>query len=297
MQPLPWNDLQDFLAVARAGQLARAAAAMAVDATTIARRLRRLERRLGQTLFEQTREGQILTEPGERLLALVEAMARAAERVVEEPAPVTGLSGLLRVSVSEGFGSWFVARHLHEFVHRHPGLTIDLAANSGFLSPSKRETDLAVLLARPRAGQVVSSKLSDYALRLYATRGYLERFGAPADRAGLAAGHRLVGYIPDLLYSPELRYLGELDDRLTVQIRSSSINAQHRIIAAGSGIGVLPKFMGDEDPSLIVVLPDVVIKRTFWIVTHRDTRQLERVRTFRDWLIDTVARNRATLLC
>ncbi len=296
MQPLPWNDLQDFLAVARAGQLARAATAMKVDPTTIARRLRRLEQRLGQTLFEQTREGQILTESGERLLVLVETMGRAAERVLEQPSPAQGLSGLLRVSVSEGFGIWFVARHLHEFVDRHPGLTIDLAANSGFLSPSKRETDLAVLLARPRAGPVVCSKLSDYALRLYATAGYLARFGVPADRAGLSLGHRLVGYIPDLLYSPELRYLSELDERLVVRTRSSSIGAQHRIIAAGTGIGVLPHFIGDDDPSLIAVLPDVVIRRTFWIVTHRDTRRLERIQAFRTWLIDTVARHRRALL-
>ena len=51
-QPVPWNDLQDFLAIARSGQLARAAAAMGVDATTIGRRLRRLEARLGRTLHD-----------------------------------------------------------------------------------------------------------------------------------------------------------------------------------------------------------------------------------------------------
>ena len=222
-------------------------------------------------------------------------MGRAAERVVEQPSHTNDLSGLLRISVSEGFGIWFVSRYLHEFVDQHPNLTIDLVANSGFLSPSKRETDLAVLLARPRAGAVVSSKLSNYTLRLYATHGYLERFGVPPDKAALALGHRLVGYIPDLLYSPELRYLEELDERLVVSTRSSSINAQHRIIASSTGIGVLPGFIGDEDLSLTVVLPEVVIQRTFWIVTHRDTRQLERVRAFRNWLIDTVNRHRSKL--
>lgn len=296
MQPLPWNDLQHFLAVARAGQLARAAIAMKVDATTIARRVRRLELRLGHSLFEQTREGQVLTETGERLLALVETMASAADRIGEQPRHARGLSGLLRVSVAEGFGSWFISRHLHEFVDAHPDLTIDLAATSGFLSPSKRETDLAVLLARPRAGPVTSSKLSDYSLRLYATEPYLARFGTPVDKSELAQRHRLIGYVPDLLYSPELRYLSELDDRSIVRIRSSSINAQHRLIAAGTGVGFLPRFIGDQDGLLVPVLPDLVIRRSFWIVTHRDTRLLERIRTFRAWLIDTVARHRTELL-
>jgi DNA-binding transcriptional LysR family regulator len=59
--------------------LARAARAMGVDATTMGRRLRRLEAQVGATLFEQTRDGQVLTERGEALLERVEAMARAVE--------------------------------------------------------------------------------------------------------------------------------------------------------------------------------------------------------------------------
>jgi DNA-binding transcriptional LysR family regulator len=293
MQHLPWNDLQDFLAVARAGQIARAASQLGVDATTVGRRLRRLEARLGRTLFEQTREGQVLTEAGETLLAQVEAMQRAADRI--DTRPESGaLSGLLRVSVSEGFGTWLVAEHLHEFAARHPGLTIDLVASSGFLSPSKREADIAVLLARPAQGPVVASKLADYALHLYASAHYIAAHGEPTP-ATLAREHRLIGYIPDLLYSPELRYLREVDADLAPQLRSSSINAQARLIASGAGVGVLPHFIGGVDPLLVRVMPDVTIARAFWLVTHRDTRQLRRVRAFRAWLVELVTRHRARL--
>lgn len=294
MQSFAWNDLQDFLAVARAGQLARAAAQLGVDPTTIGRRLRRLEHRLGQTLFEQTREGQILTEAGEALLLSVEAMQRAAERISEQP-DGHSLSGLLRISVSEGFGTWFVAHHLHDFADRYPQLTIDLVANSGFLSPSKRETDVAVLLARPQAGPVVSSKLSDYRLCLYGGTSYLARHGTPITTMELA-DHRLVGYIPDLLYAPELRYLGEIDEKLAATVRSSSINAQYRLIQSGSGVGVLPRFIGDADPTLVPLLSEIEITRSFWIVTHKDTRQLQRVRVFKAWLLETVRRHRTRFL-
>lgn len=290
---LPWSDLQDFLAVARAGQMARAASQLGVDATTVGRRLRRLEARLGRTLFEQTRGGQVLTEAGEALLAQVEAMQRAADRI--DTRPESGaLSGLLRVSVSEGFGTWLVAEHLHEFAALHPGLTIDLVASSGFLSPSKREADVAVLLARPAQGPVVASKLADYALHLYASAGYIAAHGQPT-RATLARAHRLIGYIPDLLYSPELRYLREVDADLAPQLRSSSINAQARLVASGAGVGVLPHFIGGADPALVRVMPEVTIARAFWLVTHRDTRQLRRVRAFRAWLVDLVTRHRQRL--
>jgi len=294
MQPR-WDDLQDFLRVARAGQIARAAAAAGVDATTLARHIRRLEAALGQTLFEQSREGQVLTGAGEALLVAVEAMGQAAAGIVPTEADPDHLTGVLRVSVSEGFGTWFVAHHLSDFTARHPDLTIDLVASSGFLNPSRREADIAVLLARPQTGPLVSSKLTDYALGLYAGDLYAARRALPTT-AGEVRDHPLVGYVPDLLYAPELRYLAEIEEGLSPRIRSSSINGQYRLIAAGAGLGVLPRFIGDADKSLRRVLPERTIRRSFWLVTHQDTRGAKRVRAFRDWLIALVAAQRGRFL-
>ncbi|MES2097019.1 MAG: LysR family transcriptional regulator [Pseudomonadota bacterium] len=294
MQALLWNDLQDFLAIAHAGKLARAASAIGVDATTMGRRLRRLESRLGQTLFEQTRTGQVLTDAGERLLAQAEAMQSIADRIAATPSGES-VEGLVRMSASEGFGTWFIARHLPDLARRHPGLMVDLAATTGFLSPSKRETDLAVLLARPRAGPVIASKLSDYALRLYCSQAYLKASG-PIRRSAELPDRDFVGYIPELIYAPELRYLDEFDPPPHPKLRSSSINAQHRLIAGGAGIGVLPCFIGDADPTLSVVLPEHRMIRSFWLVTHKDTHQLKRIRTVKDWLVEVAARHRHVFL-
>ncbi|PVE59416.1 LysR family transcriptional regulator [Arthrobacter sp. TPD3018] len=290
MQPR-WDDLQDFLRVARAGQIARAAAAAGVDATTLARHLRRLEGALGQTLFEQSREGQVLTAAGEALLVAVEAMGQAAAGIVPTDDDPDRLSGVLRVSVSEGFGTWFVAHHLPDFTARHPDLTIDLVASSGFLNPSRREADVAILLARPQTGPLVSSKLTDYTLGLYAGELYAARHALPTIAAAVR-DHPLVGYVPDLLYAPELRYLAEIEEGLSPRIRSSSINGQYRLIAAGAGLGVLPRFIGDADKSLRRVLPERTIRRSFWLVTHQDTRGAKRVRAFREWLTALVAAQR-----
>lgn len=298
MQTLDWSDLQVFLAIARTGQLARAGAALGVNGTTTGRRLRRLEARVGAILLEQTRDGQMLTEAGERLLAQVEAMAQAASSIDEAGDAKAGihLTGILRISVSEGFGSWFLASHIPDFVRAHPGLTLDLVANSGFLSLSKREADVAVMLSRPTGGPVIARKLSDYALQLYATQQYLAEAGVPYDAGNLVNGHRLIGYVPDLIYAPELRYLDEIHPDLKISLRSSSINAQHQLISAGSGIGVLPCFIGDADPRLIPVLPQKRITRSFWLVTHKDTHQLARIKAGRDWIIQAVQANRRTLM-
>lgn len=290
-----WEDLRYFLAVAREFQLQRAGARLGVDATTVGRRLRRLERALGQTLFEQAKEGQSLTEAGERLLLRAEAMERQAREIEAAGTAGSELAGSIRVSVSEGFGTWFVAPHLPDFAARYPRLGIDLVASSGFLNPSRREADVAILLDRPRKGPLFTRKLTDYALRLYASRDWLAAHGPVRGKTELRA-HPLVGYVPDLLYAPELSYLTEIDPELEPRLRSTSINAQYRLVAAGAGVAVLPCFIGDSDASLARLLDQVMVRRSFWLVTHADTRRARRIGAFTDWLGELVAARQAMLL-
>ncbi|MFW2829245.1 LysR family transcriptional regulator [Sphingomonas sp. ID0503] len=288
-----WDDLRIFIAVARAGQIAKAAAGLNMDATTVSRRLQRLEKALPEVLFERHRDGPRLTEAGQRLADKVGQMDDIMQRLGEADTPDP--SGTVRVSASEGFGIWFLARHLDAFADAYPSIHIDLVATSGFLSPSKRETDVAILLARPRKGPLVTRKLTDYGLRLYASRGYVEASAAIRTAADLRQ-HRLIGYIPDFIYAPELRYLEELDVGLEPHLRTSSINAQHQLAASGAGIAILPCFIGDIDPTLTRILPDIRIQRSFWLVTHRDTRDLTRTRCFLDWIVKVTAAERDLLL-
>lgn len=297
MQAMRWDDLQFFLVLARTGLLASAARQLHVDATTVGRRIRRLEQALGQTLFEQGRDGHILTESGRRLLVQVEAIERAAAPIGNESAGDDGeqVRGRLRISASEGFGTWLLAHHIGQFAAMHKGISIDLAANSGFLDPSRREADVAILLGRPQRGPLISKKLTDYALRLYAAHSYLADMPAIAAEGDLRQ-HTLIGYIPDLLYSPELRYMEEVLPGIEPRIKSSSINAQYRLLASGAGVGVLPCFIGDRDPLLTRILPDTRIMRAFWLVTHQDTRHLPRNSLFVEWVSNLVAQRRAWLI-
>lgn len=124
-----------------------------------------------QTLFEQTRAGQVLTAAGEALLIHVKQMHVTAEQIREAPnglpsRPDCCGSAFPKVSAR---GSW----PLNQFHCRYLDITIDIAATTGFLSPSKREADLAILLARPLTDPVVSGKLTDYRMRRYSAATYL----------------------------------------------------------------------------------------------------------------------------
>lgn len=293
---MDWDKLQYFLFVARHGTLARAGAALHVDATTVSRRVSALETALGQTLFERAPTGFVLTAAGRALVPHAEAMAAAAARIHKANDGGPALSGQLRVSVSEGFGNSFIAPRIAGFVAAHPELEIDLVASSGFLNPSRREADMAVLLARPRKGPLITRKLSNYSLGIYAPAGRADWHEAVAAAPLSRTGIPVIGYMPDILYAPELDYLGEIEPGLRATVRSSSILAQRRMIAGGAGVGVLPCFLASGDPALVRVRGEQTVARAFWLALHRDVAPQPRIRAFIDWLDAEVRESRGLLV-
>jgi DNA-binding transcriptional LysR family regulator len=285
-----WDDLRIFLAVARMQRLSPAARSVGLDATTVSRRLDRLAADLGTTLFEQGSSGHVLTARGLQLLAHAEDIERSALSARGEVAGERGLlSGIVRVSVAEGFGTWVIARNLADFHRANPNIIIELIASSGFLNPSRREADIAVMLTRPKTGPLLTRRLTDYRLQLYAVPAYLDRAPPLRSMADLR-DHVLIGYVPDIVYSPALDYIAEFRPGSEPEIRSSSINAQHALTVAGAGICMLPQFIGGQDDRLQSVLhPEIELTRSFWLIVHKDVRQLARVAAFVDWLLLLVA--------
>lgn len=74
---MDWDNLRYFLELARAGTLAAAARRLAVEHTTVSRRIQALEKQMGAALFAREAGGHRLTEAGRQLLPVVEAMESA----------------------------------------------------------------------------------------------------------------------------------------------------------------------------------------------------------------------------
>lgn len=277
-----WDDLRIFLSVARAGRLAGAARLLAIDVTTVSRRLARLEAAMGAALFETIGGERQLSETGQALLLHAETIEAAILSATAGDRG-TSLAGHVRLSLAEGLATHLVAPAVAGFRTEHPNLRLDLITASGFLNPSKREADVAVMLARPRGRQLRAVKLADYVLRLFATEGYLTANGTPHDAADLAQ-HSLISYVPEHIHAVELDYLSEIHDGLVARARSTSINVQHAMIRSGVGIGILPDFIARRDRTLTGVLPEVTLGRSFWLVTHEDTHATPRIQAVTEWL-------------
>ena len=152
---------------------------------------------------------------------------------------------------------------------------------------------MAITLSAPNSIRLIVEPLASYQLALYASAAYLANRPAP-DTVEALVDHHIVGYIDDLIYAPELRYLDELRPGLRPSLASSSIRAQRDIIFGGGGIGVLPCFLGE---GLERVLADtVLIERRFWLSTHKEVHDTTRLRLVRSWVKRLCQTNNSKLM-
>ena len=280
-----WDNLRIFLTVARFQSVLEAANHLDIDQSTISRRLKKLEAEIGSKLFSRSAQGHTLNSTGHRLYEYAEQIESTMSTLESELGGDSQiLTGQVRLGTTEGFGSFFIAKHLALFCDKHQAINVDLITLPRFINLSKHEADIAISIERPSSGPYVSCKLADYRLQVYATQEYLNEHPKIKTIQDINQ-HRLIGYVDEFSFSPELRYLEQLASNATVPLKSTSIVAQYSATLQGKMLGILPCFMGSTSPELIPVLPEEAsIIRSFWLITPNEKREVSRVMVLWDYL-------------
>jgi len=288
MEP-QWDDMRIFLAVARTESLSGAGRQLKVDPATVGRRIARLEEALGAPLFAKSPQGYAPTDAGQRLLAHAERAEQAMQGAVEELSGNSGqLSGQIRIGAPDGCANFILPQVCAEISEQNPDLDIQIVALPRVFNLSKREADLAIGVSQPTAGRLSVQKITEYTLSLYAARFYL-RNSAPIETLEDLKDHKIVGYIPDMIFDKELDYFSELGlDR--IHLGSNSASVQTQMVRAGHGVGIVHDFaIGPGARRMVRILPDDFrLTRSFYLIRHQDDRRLERMNRFADALISGI---------
>ena len=291
-----WDDVRIFLAVARTGQILAASKRLGLNHATLSRRLTSLEEALKTRLFIRRTNGCELTAEGEMFLASAERMETemlAAQASLGHTD--TAIAGTVRVGAPDGFGVSFLAPRMGRLIERHPELKIQLVPVPRSFSLSQREADIAITLERPEQGRLVSSKLTDYTLGLYASRDYLASRGTPGDIDALKA-HPRIGYVEDLIFTASLNFSGEVMRSWDASFEISTAIGQTEAVRSGAGIGILHDYIARQYPELQRILPEISIRRAYWTTYHETARDLVRVRSVADFLQELVSAERHIFL-
>ena len=276
---MDWDDLRIFLAVARNESLSAAGRALKIDAATVGRRIARLEQAMTARLFAKGPQGYALTEAGSRLLAHAERAETAMEGASEALRGPEGLTGLIRIGAPDGCANYLLPQVLTVICDANPGLEVQVVALPRVFNLSKREADMAIAVSRPEAGRLTVQKLTDYRLHLVASRSYLARH-PPIFSAQDLQQHRVIGYIPDLIFDKELDYLAEIGAGVP-PLASNSVSVQLNFLRHGAGVGVVHDFALPAAPELQRIIPDQIgLTRSFWLIRHADDGRVERLSRF-----------------
>lgn len=291
---MDWDDLRIFLAVARSESLSGAGKRLKIDAATVGRRIARLEEATGARLFAKSPQGYALTDEGARFIPHAEAIEQAALRAAHSLTGPGGLTGQIRLGAPDGCANYLLPQVVARICDANPGLEVQIVALPRVFNLSKREADMAIAVSRPEAGRLTVQKLTDYRLHLAASRAYLET-APPIHSPDDLQQHRIVGYIPDMIFDKELDYLAEIGIG-PATLTSNSVSVQLNWLRHGAGIGVVHDFALPAAPGLCRILTDQVhLTRAFWLIRHEGDGRLERLNRFADQLTREIRAEMARL--
>ena len=271
---MEWGDLRVFLAIAREGTLGAAARKLGQTQPTMGRRLRALETAIGQTLFQRTGEGFVLTDEGASVLGHAE---RVEEEVLAFQRQLAGqeaqLEGLLRLSSSDWFGTFMLAPVLAEFGRRHPRVCVELLTDARLFSLPRREADMVFRIKPFDEPEVISRRLMRIPYALYGL------VGADRPRPGDGAGARLITMDIAFQEMPDAVWLKRVLPNATVAFRSNNREVQAKLCSDGAGLAVLPRPLGDVTPNIAPLdIGEAPPGRDTFVGYHRDLRRLARMR-------------------
>ncbi|MGH8147500.1 MAG: LysR family transcriptional regulator [Rhodanobacteraceae bacterium] len=284
-----WDLYRSFLAVMCEGNLSAAARALGMTQPSLGRHVRELETALGVALFARSPRGLVPTDKAHELLPHAQAMA-AATASLRRAATIDGkaVRGVVRVTASEVMGVEVLSAMLATFREQHPAVIIELSLSNRSEDLLRKDADVAVRTVQPTQKALVTRKLGQVMLGVYAHQRYLRRCGRPATAAELAQ-HGMIGFDHEPAYVRGMRPEGFPYVREVFALRTDSDVAALAALRAGFGIGMCQVPLAARDRHLVRLLANAVaVPMGLWLVMHEDLRRTPAVRALFDHLADAL---------
>ncbi|WP_454918241.1 LysR family transcriptional regulator [Xanthobacter sediminis] len=291
---IAWDDFRLVRAIAETGSLAGAAELLAVNHSTVFRRLGALEAQIGTRLFDRSRSGYVPTPTGEEMVRLAERMG---EEVAAVERRITGQdlrpSGELRVTTNDSVLIHMLTPVFASFRAAYPEIRLEVVVSNSSLSLSKRDADVAIRASDRPGDALVGRRIAGIGWGVY---GRPDRIPGGRLEPGALRRHDWLGFSDALGNIKPAKWLRERVGEERLVYRINSVLGLAEAAAAGIGLTVLPCFIGDRTPGITRFLgPEPEMASGLWLVTHPDIKTTARVRVFMDHVGRELHRLRARI--
>ncbi|MCP4075888.1 MAG: LysR family transcriptional regulator [Gammaproteobacteria bacterium] len=276
-----WDDMRLFLAVARSCSISGGAKQLGVQHSTVSRRMRQLEEKLGARLIERKKTGYELTEAGE-------SVKKAAIHIENEVLGIDGaisgqdteLVGTLRVTAINNMASTILMPMFAEFSKLHSRVDLHIIVSNTDASLPQREADIAIRLTNSPTDTLIGKRMLTVASTIYGSRDYIRQL----KKAG--GEPKWIGVNCCIFHKT---WTKQHCGNQTFEFVSDDTLLTLSAIRQGLGVSFLPCFMGDADPLLERYCdPDPEHDLGLWILLHPDLKRTARVLEFRKHMIYSI---------
>lgn len=269
-----WDDLRVLLAISRRGSFLQAGQALGMAASTLSRRITRLEDEIGEPVVERGVEGLRMTARGAALAVTAERLERELQ---QQTVSISGeLSGGVTVTAGDGFVP-VLTRAIDRYVGLHPRCTVDLLVDSTLTKVARGGVDIAVRTIHLGEPSLIYSKVASLSFGVYCAPDHASRLGEHARPEDA----RMIDLSPPFDQTAHLR-AARAAGFVSVRFRVSSFSAQLEACTSGYGVAVLPDLLanGLVQPFGQVVLPPLDV----FLVTRPQALRQPHLRAFFDVL-------------
>jgi DNA-binding transcriptional LysR family regulator len=285
MGKLPLSLLQQFVLVARLGNLSRAAAQANLTVSALSHQMKQLEERLERRLFERGPRGVTLTVEG---CSLLEAVGEHFDGIEHALAAYrTRHHDALTLSASPGImSSWLVPR-LPRLVAAHPELELTLQSGSTLVNFARESVDAGLRYGRGEWAGLHSERLFGEWIAPVAAPELVAQMGG-ADPCDLSRWPLLGEPAPSTRWDDWFgRYGGARPQRYVAQFDSLDALRHAALEGLGVGLGRMVTSKSLIDAGRLQVLGDnyLPVTEAYWLVYPPRSLEHRGLQVFREWLL------------
>jgi DNA-binding transcriptional LysR family regulator len=284
-----WETVRIFLEVMRSGSFRAASDRLGQSINALRRKVDEIEHTLGVILLTRHVDGVRATEEGEKIYGAALRMEAASFDLLRARNAVEkDVEGEVRLAVTEGLGTFWLAPRLVEFQRANPKLMINLSCAMKSADVLRLEADISIQLERPLEPDLRMAKIGRLHTMLFASKSYLDTYGYPKSVQDLVK-HRLV------IQSDDDKRWRDMYDKVFpgvspigfVSLRSNVGSAHYWSIAKGAGIGMLPTYGQALGAQLVPLDLGIVQPLDIWMAYHPDVKRIARVKRTIDWIVQS----------
>lgn len=272
-----WSDLKWLLEFHEAGTLDAVAKKHHVNASTVSRRLRHLEKDLGAKVVENVSGKLVLTQIGMKAVETADTMRVHSDTFMREVmGHDTEIHGTIKIGLLEIFVREY-AQLFSQFTQRYPNITLEFLVQGAQLHRlTQRDADIVLRATQQPHDTLVGRRLFTVH---YAPFVHPEVYQGPDPKA-----YRWIAWHDSLRATQTERWIQDNAGANSIVARVTTNASMLDLASAQMGACVLPIRSG-QFAGLKQIAPQLKgFDTQIWMLTHRDLMSNARVRTLMQYM-------------